>query len=120
MEPAKIEPTKEIAPAKKLALSVGRLTVFFSIAGAAAGIISGILTDANIRLNILAPLLALFLFYISYKLTAHEKIRNRFLMTPAEGSEEERKINVAMTGFWPYFLMWLILWVMVYTLLVMY
>jgi hypothetical protein len=115
-----MEPVKEAVPAKKLALSAGRLTVFFSLTGAAAGLISGIITGTDISLNILAPLLALLLFYVSYKLAGHEKIRNKFLMVQVEGSEEEKKVNVAMTGFWPYFIMWLILWVMVYTLFVMY
>jgi len=115
-----MEPVKKIEPAKKLALSVARLTVFFAVAGAVAGLISGLITIVNIRLNILAPLIALFLFYVSYKLAAQEKIKNRFLMTPVEESEAEKKVNVIMTGFWSYFVMWLILWVMVYTLLVMY
>jgi len=115
-----MEPVKQIEPAKKLALSVGRLTLFFSLTGAVAGLISGIAADANIRLNILAPLIALFLFYVSYKLAAHEKIKNRFLMSPVEQSEEEKKVNVLMVGFLPHFIMWLVLWVMVYSLLVVY
>jgi hypothetical protein len=117
-EPQKAEPQKVEQP-KKLALSVARLTVFFSVIGAAVGVFSGVITKVNIRFNIMAPLIALFLFYISYKLTAEEKIKNRFLMAPVEESEEEKKVNVVMTGFWPYFIMWLIFWVMVYTLFVM-
>jgi hypothetical protein len=115
-----MEPVKQVEPVKKRALSVPKLTVFFSATGAVAGIISGFAADANIRLNILAPLIALFLFYVSYKLAAHEKIKNRFLMSPVEQSEEEKKVNVAMTGLWPHFIMWLVFWVMVYTLLVVY
>ena len=114
-----MEPVKKIEPAKKLALSAGRLTMFFAVTGAVAGIVSGLITIANIRFNISAPLIALFLFYVSYKLTAHEKIKNRFLMTPVEESEAEKKVNVVMIGLWPHFIMWLVLWVMVYTLLVM-
>ena len=94
--------------------------MFFVVTGAVAGIISGLISGANIRLNIWAPLIALFLFYVSYKLAAYEKIKNRLLMTPVEESEGEKKVNVLMSGFWPYFIMWLVLWVMVYTLLVMY
>jgi hypothetical protein len=85
-----------------------------------AGLISGLITIANIRFNIAAPLIALFLFYVSYKLAAHEKIKTRFLMVPAEESEAEKKVNVVMIGLWPHFIMWLVLWVMVYTLLVIY
>lgn len=113
-----MEPVKQVEPAKKLALSVGRLTVFFAVIGAVAGLISGLISSADIRLNIWAPLIALFLFYVSYKLAAQEKIKNRFLMAQVEGSEAEKKVNVLMTGFWSYFIMWLVLWVMVYTLLV--
>jgi hypothetical protein len=113
-----MEPVKQVEPAKKLALSVGRLTVFFAVTGAVSGIVSGLISSANIRLNIWAPLIALFLFYVSYKLAAREKVKNRFLMAPVEESEGEKKINVAMTGFWPYFIMWLVLWIMVYTLLI--
>ncbi|MDI6642858.1 MAG: hypothetical protein QMD95_02270 [Candidatus Hodarchaeaceae archaeon] len=105
-------------PVKKLALSVGRLTIFFAVAGAIAGFISGLMTSADIKLNIVAPLIALILFYASYKLAAHEKIKNKFLMTPVEESREGKKVSVAMTGFWPHFIMWLIFWVLIYTLLV--
>jgi len=115
-----MEPVKQVEPAKRLALSAGRLTVFFAVTGAVAGIISGLISSTDIRLNIWAPLIALFLFYVSYKLAAHEKVKNRFLMAPVDESEAEKKVNVIMTGFWSYFVMWLILWVMVYTLLVMY
>jgi hypothetical protein len=113
-----MEPVKKVEPAKKLALSVPKLTIFFAVTGVVSGIISGLVSIANIRLNILTPLIALFLFYVSYKLAANEKIKNRFLMAPVEESEGEKKINIAMTGFWPYFIMWLVLWVMVYTLLI--
>jgi hypothetical protein len=115
-----MEPVKKIEPAKKLALSVGRLTMFFAVTGAVAGLISGLISSSDIRLNIWAPLIALFLFYVSYKLAAQEKIKNRFLMTPVEESEAEKKFNVLMTGFWSYFIMWLVLWVMVYTLLLVH
>jgi hypothetical protein len=115
-----MEPVKQVEPAKKLALSVGRLTMFFTVTGAVAGLISGLISGADIRLNIWAPLLALFLFYISYKLAAYEKVKNRFLMVPVEESEGEKKVNVLISGFWPYFIMWLVLWVMVYTLLVVH
>ena len=115
-----MEPVKKVEPAKKLALSVGRLTMFFAATGAVAGLISGLISSANIRFNIWTPLIALFLFYVSYKLAAQEKIKNRFLMTPVEESEAEKKFNVLMTGFWSYFIMWLVLWVMVYTLLLVH
>ena len=114
-----MEPVKKMEPAKKLALSAGRLTVFFAVTGAIAGLVSGLISSANIRFNILAPLIALFLFYVSYKLATHEKVKNRFLMVPVEESEAEKKVNVVMIGLWPHFIMWLVLWVMVYTLLVM-
>lgn len=112
-------------PAKKLALSVGRLTVYLVALGAVAGVISGLVTSANIRLNTLAPLIAIILCYVSYKLAGHEKIKNRFLMVPG-GSQGDEKANVALTkfwrylttGFWAYFITWFIFWIMVYTLLV--
>lgn len=105
-------------PAKKLALSVGRLTVYFTLVGAAAGLLSGVMTSSNIRFNLAAPLIALVLFYAAYKLTSHPKLRDRFLMAPVEASEKDKKVNVLMTGFWAYFIIWLIFWMMVYTILV--
>lgn len=100
-----------------MGLSVSRLTLFFAVLGAVAGAISGIMTSANIRLNTAAPLIAIVLFYISYKLAAHEKIKNKFLVAPVE-EPEGKKVNVIFTGIWPHFIMWLIFWVLVYTLLI--
>lgn len=105
-------------PAKKLALSVGRLTIFFALTGAVAGLISGVMTSVDIKLNIYSLLIAIILFYASYKLAAHQKIKNKFLMTLIEESQAGKKVNVAMTGFLPHFIIWLVVWVFVYTLLV--
>ena len=105
-------------PVKKLGLSVARLTIFFAATGAVAGLISGVMTSADIKLNIYSLLLALFLFYVSYKLAGHQKIKNKFLMAPIEESQASKKVNVLMTGFFPHFITWLILWILVYTLLV--
>lgn len=114
-----MEPVKQVEPAKKPALSVERLTVFFAATGGIAGIISGIATSINITLNFpFSLLIAIILFYVSYKLTAHEKIKNKFLMTPVEESKVGKKPNIIMTGFPPYFIIWLIVWVLVYTLLI--
>ena len=103
-------------PTKKLVVSVGRLTVFFAVAGAIVGLISGLVTSADITLNTFTLLIALILFYVSYKLAIHQKIKNKFLMTPVEESYAGKKVNVVMSGFLPYFIIWLVVWVLVYTL----
>lgn len=106
-------------PIKQLGLSVGRLTVFFAATGVIAGLISGIATSINITLNFpFALLIAIVLFYAAYKLAAHQKIKNRFLMAPIEEAYAGKKINVIMTGIFPHFIIWLVAWIFVYTLLV--
>ena len=91
---------------------VGKLTIFFAVTGAIAGCISSFLLNAWYAL-----LIALILFYASYKLTTREKFKTRVLKISTGGIPGGTK-KIVMTGFWPYFIMWLILWVMVYTLLV--
>ncbi|HID60285.1 MAG TPA: hypothetical protein EYP46_00300 [Hadesarchaea archaeon] len=105
-------------PVKKPALSVERLTIFFAAAGAVAGLISGVMTGSDIKLNVYSLLVAIILFYISYKLTACPKIKAKFLVTMVEEPRAVKKPNVAMTGFFPYFILWLIVWVLVYTVLI--
>ncbi|HDI12628.1 MAG TPA: hypothetical protein ENF64_00765 [Hadesarchaea archaeon] len=103
---------------KKSVLSVERLTIFFAATGAVAGIISGVMTSANIRLNIYSLLVAIILFYITYKLTIHQRTENRFLTVMVEESKAVKEPNPLTEGFFPFFILWLILWVMTYTMLI--
>ncbi len=97
--------------------ATAKLVIFFAVTGAIAGCISGIISGANVTLGLLALLLALFLFYVSYKLVTHHKFKNVVLKISNGGIPGGTK-KIIMTGFLPHFIMWLIVWVMVYTLLV--
>lgn len=90
---------------------IGKLTIFFAATGAIAGGISGFLPNSWYAL-----LIALILFYASYKLTTYEKFKIKVLKI-STGGLPGGKEKIIMTGFWPYFIIWLIVWVIVYTLL---
>ncbi|MEW6222111.1 MAG: hypothetical protein AB1476_02140 [Candidatus Hadarchaeota archaeon] len=79
-----------------------KVVLMFAAAGAVAGVISGVLVN-----SLLAAGVALLLFYLTFRL-APEYLK----INVAEFSKKK----VLMTGFWPHFVMWLILWVLVYTL----
>lgn len=104
------------APGKVQALSEARITVFFTVTGIAAGALSSAISLAfGTGMGTLCLLLAILLFYASYKLASNERFRARYLMTMLEQSEVKKNIRIWMTGFWPFFIMWLIFWVMIYS-----
>lgn len=90
---------------------VGKITLLFAGWGAIAGCISSFLPQAQ---SALALLVAIFLFYVSYKLAPIA------LKIPA-GEFPGGKwtgLTAFKKGFFPFFIMWLVLWIMVYTILV--
>lgn len=93
---------------------VGRLTMQFVGTGAIAGCISAFMPNSWYAL-----LIAFILFYASYKLTTHEKFKNRVLKVPPGGFPGGKK-KIIMTGFLPHFIIWLIVWILVYTLALTY
>jgi hypothetical protein len=104
------------APAKVQALSEARLTLFFSLAGIISGALSAAISLAyGTGMSTLCLLLAILLYYASYKLASNEKFRSRYLMTMLEESEVKKNLRVWMTGIWPFFILWLIAWVMIYS-----
>lgn len=85
--------------------ALNKVTLIYAGWGAIAGCISSILFNGG-----LALLLAIFLFYVSYKL-----IPLILKIKAAEFPGGKRKI--ATTGVMPFFIMWLILWILVYSLI---
>jgi len=111
-----VETPAQTAPTKVQALSEARLTVFFALTGVLTGIISAAISlTFGTGASTVCLLLAIFLFYISYKLASNEKFRTRYLTCMLEQSEVKKKIKVWMTGFWPFFILWLIVWIMIYS-----
>ncbi len=109
-----------------------KLSIIFSAVGAIAGVMSGFMTNAWLSL-----LIAIILLYATYKLisNASKTSTGQFmgemkkvtlsnfslffssLTTKGELDEKETKVR-----FWfaSYFIMWLLLWIMVYTILLIY
>ncbi|MEM2875162.1 MAG: hypothetical protein QW567_04000 [Candidatus Hadarchaeales archaeon] len=111
-----MEAPAQAAPAKVQALSEAKLTLFFALTGMVTGALSSAISlTLGTGMGTLCLLLAIFLFYASYKLASNEKFRNRYLMAMLEQSEVKKNIRIWMTGFWPFFIMWLIAWVMIYS-----
>ena len=110
---------------------VAKLTVIFSLAGAIAGFISGFMPNAWYSL-----LIAFILIYVTYKVTTSgmkkspsgflgekKKVSMKnfglfFAKLTIKGETEEKETEVSL-WFWPYYIMWLIFWVMTYTLLLL-
>jgi hypothetical protein len=81
-----------------------RVVLLFAGAGGVAGAISAPLKNAWAAL-----FLAFIFFYLVYK-----RASRILKFSPAEYPP----VRVAKTGFFPLFIVWLIVWVMVYTLFV--
>ena len=78
----------------------------FALTGAVAGIISVFVPSPYFAL-----LIALILFYISYKIIPPRALKIEHKNWPGG----TRKILTG--GFFPFFLLWLIVWVLLYTVL---
>ena len=92
---------------------VGKITLLFAGWGAIAGFISGFLRGMPTEQGGLALLaIFLFLFYVSYKLAP------RALKIPIQEFPGGKWTGwVAFKkGFLTFFIMWLVLWIMVYTI----
>lgn len=108
-----------------------KLIAVFSFAGAIAGFISGFMPNAWYSL-----LIAFILIYAIYKVTTlamkksvsgflgeKKKVNMKnfgffFAKLTTKGETEEKETEVRL-WFWPYFIMWLIFWIMTYTLLLL-
>ncbi len=111
---------------------LAKLTIIFSLVGAIAGLISAFMPNP-----LLALLIAIILLYASYKLTS-DYLRKSSEKTQIEGKKismknfwlllatlvikekPEEKEKEVRFFFWSYFIMWLILWVMIYTILLLW
>lgn len=85
-----------------------KITLYYTALGIGVGALSAFLSDAK-----LALLLAILLLYVSIKLVPRvfDLVENPL----PDGSSTWELIKL---GFLPYFLMWLIFWIMVYTLII--
>jgi len=90
-----------------------KIVLFFVALGATAGCFSGLVSSfhtSNLNKGAgIALLLALCLFYVSYKLAPRV-----FKVMPGQFPGGNRK--VATTGIMIFFVMWLIFWIIVYNL----
>jgi len=95
---------------------VGKITLLFAGWGAIAGCVSGLLPRSLSPEQGALALLAIlfFIFYVSYKLAPHVL---KFLPDEFPGGRWTGRTAVKK-GFWGFFIMWLILWVMVHTIIV--
>jgi uncharacterized membrane protein required for colicin V production len=84
----------------------GKITLLFAGWGAIAGFISGFLPQAQ---SALALLVAISLFYVSYKL-----VPVALKIPPGEFPGGTMKI--VTTGISSFFIIWLISWIMVHTI----
>lgn len=86
-----------------------KVTLFFTAFGIVAGSISGGLALKGSKAP-LALFIGLFLFYISYRLIPQvfDLVEEPL---PDNGSKK-----IIMLGLLPFWLMWLVFWIMVYTL----
>lgn len=108
---------------------VGKLTAIFSVTGAIAGLISGFMPNPWYSL-----LIAFIFVYATYKLTTQRakklttgffgekkkvSLKNfgLFFVTLTMKGETDEKETVMRLWLWPYYIMWLIIWIMAYTLL---
>ncbi|MEM2878677.1 MAG: hypothetical protein QXG10_03935 [Candidatus Hadarchaeales archaeon] len=104
------------APARVQALSEARVTIFFALTGSLAGLISAVISlTMGTGTGALCLILAVFLFYISYKLASLEKFRSRYLTASLPESEVKKNLRIITSGIWPFFILWLIIWVLAYT-----
>ncbi len=95
---------------------VGKITLLFAGWGAIAGCISGLLPRSLSSEQGALALLAIifFFFYIAYKLAPRvlKFSPSEFLGGNWTGGTAFKK------GFWGFFIMWLILWIMVYSIII--
>lgn len=98
--------------------AVGKITILFAAFGALVGLISGVISSEGAAL-----LLTIVFFYGSYRLACSMfGVVKPAPSTPAPAPTatqvqkpiERRKI--ATTGALPFFIMWLILWIISYTI----
>jgi len=94
---------------------VAKITLLFAGWGAIAGVLSGFLRGMPTGQGSFALLaIFLFLFYTPYKL-APKVLKFK----PEEFPGGKWTGGTAFKrGFWGYFIMWLILWIMTYTILI--
>jgi len=85
-----------------------KITLFFAAFGGAAGCLSGLMS-VTMNSASYGLLLAIIFGYISFK-WARQALR----VTPEQLPGGDRKL--ATTGLWPFFITWLILWIITYSL----
>jgi hypothetical protein len=109
---------------------VGKITVYSAAFGALAGVVSGVLSHLGVSAWAGLFIAILFICILVYKLIpftlgiAGPAAPLTPTPTPArapaetQGQQLPDKRKIFSTGFWPFFVMWLVLWIMVYTLFV--
>ena len=88
---------------------IGKLNGWFALTGAVAGVISTFLPSPWFAL-----LIAFILFYISYKIIPPRVLKVQHKDWPGGVK------RILISGFFPFFLLWLIIWVLFYTVLLLY
>ena len=106
---------------------IGKITIYSAGFGALAGVVSGVLSSAGVSAWAGLLIAILFIYVLVYKLiplrlgiagpTPSAPAPTKATTEPqAQQLPDKRKIFT--TGFLPFFVMWLVLWIMVYTLII--
>jgi len=106
---------------------IGKITIYSAGFGALAGVVSGVLSSAGVSAWAGLLIAILFIYVLVYKLIPLRLGAARpapSAPTPARVPTEPQaqqplgKRKIFTTGFWPFLVMWLVLWIMVYTLII--
>jgi len=106
---------------------IGKITIYSAGFGALAGVVSGVLSSAGVSAWAGLLIAILFIYVLVYKLIPLRLGAARpapSAPTPARVPTEPHaqqlpnKRKIFTTGFWPFFVMWLVIWIMVYTLII--
>jgi len=106
---------------------IGKITIYSAGFGALAGVVSGVLSSAGVSAWAGLLIAILFIVVLVYKLIpftlgvagpAPPTPTPARAPTEPQGQQLLGKRKIFTTGFWPFFVMWLVLWIMVYTLIV--
>jgi hypothetical protein len=104
---------------------IGKIALYSAGFGALAGIISAVLSIAGISgwVGLLIAILCIYVLVsrlIPSALSAAKPAPPAPGQTPTmpQAQEIPDKRKIFTTGFFPFFVMWLVLWIMVYTLII--
>jgi hypothetical protein len=96
---------------------LNKLTLFFMGVGTLAGLMSGVISASQraTSYGVYIPILLAILFlYVAYK-SAVPALKIIMEQLPEDDRKKISGARLGWYGFWPYLVMWLILWIVVYT-----